>query len=370
MFKQYNLYMMKLIGWPTLLITITLTSIIWLTQALRYIDFIVNRGLSIVDFLHLAVLLIPTLLMLILPVAFFVGTLFAYNKLATESELVVLKASGLSAWQLARPALIIGLLMTLIAYALSLYVMPLSKRQFKDTQDLLKHNYSSVLLQEEVFSNPVDGLTVFVRERDDKGNLKGILVHDNRIAAKASTMMAEEGKLVQTAAGPRFYLVKGLRQVLRNGKVSWLNFDSYSLDISFYTAKKAKRRNSPEELKIHELFAVAKTLDPKIAAKYIAQAHQRLTLPIISLTLGLLAAMTLVRGEFNRRGHTKVIAKVSVMGIGLIMVFFGMANMIAKHSSAIPAIYVLVGGVLSWVVFMLLKDPSLEPRGEVTVSSN
>ena len=215
MWQQYTTYIMRLLIWPTLFISVSLTSIIWLTQALRYIDFIINRGLSIVDFLYLTVLLVPSLMLLILPVSLFVATIFAYNKLMNDSELVVLRAAGLSPLQIARPAIFVALLVTLFCYGMSLYLMPLTKRQFKDTQIFLRDHYTSVLLQEEVFNNPVDGLTVFVRKRDDKGMLYGLLVHDSRLEGQEVTMMAEQAQLLQTPSGPRFHLVNGMRQEKR-----------------------------------------------------------------------------------------------------------------------------------------------------------
>ena len=53
MFKHYMRYMIRLLVGPVLIITAALTSIIWLTRALRFVDFIVNRGLSLGDFIYI-----------------------------------------------------------------------------------------------------------------------------------------------------------------------------------------------------------------------------------------------------------------------------------------------------------------------------
>src|ERR1700727_1241695 len=100
---HYSKYIVKNLVHSTLLITFSLTSIVWLTQALRFIDFIVNQGVSIIIFLTLTALLIPSLLFMILPPAMFCSVLFVYNKLRNDSELVVMQASGLSNWRLAKP---------------------------------------------------------------------------------------------------------------------------------------------------------------------------------------------------------------------------------------------------------------------------
>src|SRR5687768_1133201 len=177
---RYSKYIAKHLVHATLLITFSLTSIIWLTQALRFIDFIVNQGISIMVFLKLTTLLIPSLLLMILPPAMFCAILFVYNKMKTDSELVVLQAAGLNRWRLGLPALQVSAGMMVLAYVISLYLQPYSYGRFREMQAFLRDNYASILLQEGVFSSPVQGLTVFIRERNPQGTLYGILVHDNR----------------------------------------------------------------------------------------------------------------------------------------------------------------------------------------------
>lgn len=365
MFKRYNLYMIKLISWPTLLVTLCLTSIIWLTQALRYIDFIVNRGLSIGDFMYLAMLLLPSLLMVVVPVSFFIGVLFAYQKLVSDSELVVLKASGLSSMQLARPAILTGVTVTALVAIIAFYIMPIAKHQFKETQNFLRDNYSSVLLQEEVFNSPIPGLTVFVRERDEAGNMKGILVHDNRIKGMNTTMMADEGKLVQTAKGPRFQLTKGLRQE-RNakGQMSWLHFDSYGLDLSFYTNRAGNRKKGENEYLIHELFDPENHTSDKKKNALLAQAHQRLTWPLVSLALGLLAATSLLKSDFNRRSSWKLTAKTSFGAVIFVIAMFGVANAMVKKPELTPTIYMLSVGMVALCLTILIKERSMAPNNQ------
>lgn len=337
--RHYIVYLVKNLAWPTLLVAASLTGIIWLTQALRFIDFIVNRGLSLWDFVHITSLLFPTLLLLITPMAFFVGILYAYHKLTAESELVVLQAAGLSYWQLAAPALAVGAVCVTFCYMLSLYVMPLSNRQFNDMRSFLRDNYTSVLLQEEVFTSPVDGLTVFVRSRKSDGQLKGILVHDGRDPDNAITMMADEGRLMQTPAGPQFYLQKGLRQEIRKGgRISWLNFDSYVLDINYYTGIVGKRDRDSDELYLGELLNTA-TAKPSEIPQRLAEAHQRLVWPVYNIVLCLFGLVVMLTGQFNRRGRWKRLVVGSVGAILLLMAAMGLRNLVVKHSVLLPIMY-------------------------------
>lgn len=342
--RSYIAYIAKHLLWPTLLITGALTCIIWLTQALRLIDFIVNRGLAISDFIYITSLLFPGLLSLLVPIALFLAIIFTYNKLLADSELIVFRSMGLSRLQLAQPALLVALLATAFCYVLTLYVQPLAMRQFRDMQTFLRDHYSSVLLQEEVFNTPIDGLTVFVRERDSQANLRGILVHDNRDTGKPVTMMAEQGKLIQGAQGPQFYLEKGMRQERRNGRVSWLNFDQYTLDISFYTQVLDTRERKIDEQYLSELFDDRIT-DTKARAQARAEGHQRIVWPLYNIALALMAVALMLSGAFSRRGQWKRMAVAGTCAAAVIMIGIGLRNVAASQPMLIPLLYVFVGGI-------------------------
>jgi lipopolysaccharide export system permease protein len=353
-FRRTTRYILSLLLWPLVLVTFSLTAIVWLMQALRFVDFIINRGLSVTDFLYLTLLILPALLTIILPIALLIAVVFTYHKLTSESELIVMQASGISRIQLAVPACIAGLLVTAITYSFTLYLLPTANRQFDDMKDFLRDNYASVLLQEEVFNHPVDGLTVFIRERTDTGELQGILVHDNRNSASIITMMADKATLLQTPSGPRFMLEQGIRQEKREGKLSWLNFDSYNLDLSYYTKKNLNRRRGEDEQYLSELLNPA-SQDAEHARKFKAEAHRRLVWPWSSLGLSLIAVAILTGGQFSRRGMNKRLVLVALISLGFVLGFIGLQNMLVKIPSAAPALYAYAALLIAFSLLFMLQ---------------
>ena len=103
-----NRYILRQLAVGMVLVTIGLTAILWLTQSLRFVELTVNKGASVGTFIKLTLLVMPNFLTIILPVALFTVTLFTYNKMISDRELVVLRAAGLSHWALARPAMILA----------------------------------------------------------------------------------------------------------------------------------------------------------------------------------------------------------------------------------------------------------------------
>ena len=106
--KKLNRYIVKQIFIGFLLVTFSLLSILWLTQSLRFVDLITNKGIPVGLFVKLTSLLMPRLFVLLSPICAFVAVLFVYNRMLGDRELVVIKSAGISPWQGAKPALIIG----------------------------------------------------------------------------------------------------------------------------------------------------------------------------------------------------------------------------------------------------------------------
>lgn len=338
-----------------LFVTLSLVCAIWLMQSLRLIDLIVNRGLPFSMFLYMSMLMLPTFLALILPVSLFTAVLFAYNRLTMDSELLVMRAAGISQTGLSKSAFLLAGIVTVIIYSLTLYLLPLSFREFKDRQVTIRNDFSTVLLQEGVFTELATGITVFVRERGAEGELLGVLVHDGRNPEKPVTMMAENGALVRTDEGPQVIMVNGNRQEVSkdSGALSLLYFDRYVLDVHSVDKTLDKRWREPRERFLDELFFPDMTDGNNRfnAAKLRAEGHQRLTLPIYALTFTVIALAALLSGDYARRGLGKRITTAILLIVAIQGAALGFTNLAARFPWLVPLIYLnallpLIGGII------------------------
>jgi len=338
-----------------LFVTLSLVCAIWMMQSLRLIDLIVNRGLPFSMFLYMSMLMLPTFLALILPVSLFTAVLFAYNRLTMDSELLVMRAAGISQTGLSKSAFLLAGIVTVIIYSLTLYLLPLSFREFKDRQVTIRNDFSTVLLQEGVFTELAMGITVFVRERGAEGELLGVLVHDGRNPEKPVTMMAENGALVRTDEGPQVIMVNGNRQEVSkdSGTLSLLYFDRYVLDVHSVDKTLDKRWREPRERFLDELFFPDMTDGNNRfnAAKLRAEGHQRLTLPIYALTFTVIALAALLSGDYARRGLGKRITTAILLIVAIQGAALGFTNLAARFPWLVPLIYLnallpLIGGII------------------------
>jgi lipopolysaccharide export system permease protein len=355
--KALDRYVFGQLMTTTFATALALTVMVWLTQSLRLFDYIVNRGLPAETFLQLAVLLMPSFLTIVLPIAVFVSVLFIYNKLTTESELIVMRACGLGPSQVGRPALMVALVVTLIMYLITLYVLPASFRNFKDLQHDIRNNYSSVLLQEGVFTEIDEHTVIYISGRTPNGQLLDILVHDTREPEQPTTIMAEVAEIVGGANGPVLVLYNGQRQQFDrdNQTLSNLSFERYALELA-NTAGGDREWREPAERYLHEIFTPAQSeLDEKYRGELLANGHQRLVMPLYVPAFVMLAMAPFLLGEFSRRGYWKRVLVVVVVVAVLQVQLLALEDLVSGNLTLVPLMYVgvlLPNLALAWLLFL------------------
>ncbi|MFC1674163.1 LptF/LptG family permease, partial [Pseudomonadota bacterium] len=306
MFKGISRYVFWQLFVGLMLVAVSLTCVVWLLYSLRFVDMIVNRGLSAGMFVYLSALSMPNFLTQILPISLFAITVFAYHRMIMDRELVVMRAAGLGQFSLARPAIILALLVVGVGYALSTYLVPTSYAQFRALQWDARYNFSHVLLREGTFNDAANGITVYVRERTDDGQLLGILAHDGRDEKRSFTLMSERGAMVQSDEGARVIMFNGSRQDFdkTTKQLSILYFDRYVFELEPPSAAGQVRHREPRERSMTDLFNLdTYGLDARAIGKFHVEIHRRLALPWSALGFVMIALSVLMSGSFTRRGE-------------------------------------------------------------------
>jgi lipopolysaccharide export system permease protein len=299
---RLSLYLLSQLIGPTALFAFLLTAVIWLTTSLRLLDLVINRGQSAPTFVYLTILVLPSLLVIILPIAYFFGTLFALSKLNTDSELVVMSAAGFSRAQVAVPVFIVAALVMALTYLCTLYLMPAGQRAMKDKVVDIRADIGTALLNEGEFNTPALGLTVFIRELNSDGTIRGVLVHDNRNKVHPVTYLAESGQLAQTAGGARLIMADGTIEASGNGggQLSVLKFQRYVFDLDQFAGPAHATERATSERYLSELFWPSAALPEKIRNAYIAEGHNRLSEPLYCIVFALIALAAILRGSRAR----------------------------------------------------------------------
>jgi len=361
--RKLFFYLLRQIVGPFLLFTLVLTLVVWMTQSLRLLDLVINRGQSAVIFGYLTMLMVPSLLVVIAPIAFFGAALYTLNKLNNDSELVVMWASGVSRLQLALPVLAGAALVMAITYACGLYLMPLGQRVMKDKVFDIRADIGAAILKEGAFTTPSDGLTVFIRELASNGEIKGILVHDNRQPDRPITYLAESGVLAQTTEGARLIMNNGnIEQGEgRGARLSVLRFERYVFDLDQYAGPQRASDRDTSERYLPEL------LNPPFAdgqsvrrGVYIAEAHNRLSAPLYCVAFALIALAATAKGRLARASYALRLSGATLLGAVLRLVGYATQGMAARSPQFLVILYLIpLAGIL--VSAAILSDLPLIP---------
>jgi lipopolysaccharide export system permease protein len=364
--RKLSFYILRQIVGPFLLFTLLLALVVWMTQSLRLLDLVINRGQSAGIFAYLTVLMLPGLLVVIIPIAFFGAALFALNKLNHDSELVVMWSAGFSRVQMAAPVIFAAAMAMALTYLCSLYLMPLGQRLTRDKVFEIRADIGAAILREGAFTTPSEGLTVFIRELSQTGEIKGILVHDNRDLTRPITYLAETGVLAQTPAGARLIMLNGNieRAEEAGSRLSVLKFDRYVFDLDEYAGQQRGTERETSERYLSELF------EPEIAGPnndvrrgvYLAEAHNRLSGPLYCLAFALIALAATAKGHMLRASYALRLGGAALMGALLRLLGYAAQGTAARNPAFLPVLYLLpLAGMV--IASAVLADVPLVPLG-------
>lgn len=337
-------------------VTCGLVALIWLTQSLRFVELVVNRGLSLRVFLELTSLQIPYFVSVILPITTFVVVQFIYQRLSGDRELAVLRAAGLSPLALARPALVLAVAAVALGYLLDLWVVPVASGAFREYQFEIRNRVAAFLLQEGVFTPVSDDLTVYVRARDPDGTLRGILIEDARQTNNPATILAESGRLLGEQGSPRLLLLNGSRQEIdrQTGRLNVLTFAENAIDLSPTARGEEQRFRDMSEMSIAELLHPPAGFPDRDIMKLRVEAHRRMATPLTALTFTLVALVAVLMGTFRRHGGLlrPFIAVLTVVALLALELMVG--NLAAKRLSLVALIWanaLLPALLCAWALF-------------------
>lgn len=333
--------------------------VVLFTQSFRMLSFVIDNSSSMFVFFQLMGLMIPTFLPLIVPISVGVGVLFIYHKLAVDSELVIMRAAGISPLRIATPALAVAGASVALSLILTLWVTPAANRALVSLQYKVRDEYSAFMIRPGAFNDLAEGLTFFARKRGAGGSLDDILVHDVRKPEKPVTIMAKNGLFSVENNKPQVVVFKGNRQEvdIATGRLQQLHFDRYVLDLNLLKSDQKTRQPDPRELTFNKLLKASS--DPSLIkqsqGKVRAELHQRLASPFLSLTYAFIGVTLILVGDFNRRGMTKRVLFAAACIVIVQAAMVGLVAQIGKSLWFVPMLYLLIFAPLP-ACYALLKS--------------
>ena len=330
--------------YPLLLSLAALAALALLTQSLQTLDLIVENRQSGLTFLYITILALPQLISIIMPLAVFMSTLYALNRLNMDSEMIVAKASGFSPWQIASPALRLGMYALIAHLIINLVIQPFAFSQMRSEILKVRTDIASQMVRPGEFVTPTVGLTVYARAISPDGEMKDVIIYDERDDSGATTHTAKTGRLARGDESASLILQDGnVQQILEDGNLDLVAFNDYQIDLSDVMAMDSVLRKKPSDLYLHELLRPDQRVyaNRKYRQELKAEGHNRLATPIYNLALVMLALCFMIRGEHQRMGYGRKIAICAAIGFVIRLTGFGLASAAESDPSLNPVQYAL-----------------------------
>ncbi len=330
-----------------LLILISLTAIVWMATALKQLKLVTSQGQTFVIFFQMTLLALPSLMSFIAPIALLIACLHVLNRVSGDSELIVMNAGGATIWHIARPYLLLSLIVGLVLLFVNIYLQPYSLKTLRDYIVQVRTDLISQVLQPGQFTSPQQGLTFHIRERNLKGELLGLAIYDSRDNEQKMAYLAEKGIIQKDDKNAYLVMHKGhiQRKTPKTHGSQIIAFEKYIFDLNQFSLNSNKRKVSykPRESYLSELL----NPDPKnhhykkSPGKFRSELHERFASPLYPILFAMLAVAMIGQAESTRRRNLNGV--FAAFGLAVIVKVLGVAasNIVTKNPAAIPLVYLI-----------------------------
>jgi lipopolysaccharide export system permease protein len=302
------------------IVLVSLTAVIWVTQALRDIDIMTSQGQNLLVFVGITGLIVPLLILVIAPIALLIAVAHVLNKLSNDSEIIVMNSAGISPWLLLRAFVPVTLVVSLLVLTISAYFAPKGLRMLRDWLTEVRANVVSNIVQPGRFSTIEAGVTIRIRERRNNGQLLGIFLDDRRNPAERVTVLAESGDLLDNDNGTFLILQKGMvqRQQADERDPAIVAFDRYAFDLSQFAGGPQAVKYSIRERYLWQLmWPGADPLYKEQPGQFRAELFDRLIAPFYPLAFLVIAFAYLGAPRTNRQSRALSLAG-AIGGVALL----------------------------------------------------
>ncbi|MEQ1578598.1 MAG: LPS export ABC transporter permease LptF [Hyphomicrobium sp.] len=362
-------YVFRQAAGALLLILASLGGVVWIGLALRELNVVTTSGQSGWTLLAMTTLALPNLLAIIAPIALLIACIHTLNRLNSDSELIVLTASGATVWTAARPLLLLAFMVMIAVSAVNHAVMPWSLRQLRETVMQLRTDLLTQVIQPGKFSSPEAGLTLHIRERAANGELRGLIMDDSRNRRQSQSYLAEHGVIVKQD-GTAYLVMREGHVVQRNDPkkaAEILAFETYTVDLDNFEAKS----QGPVDLKPRERY-FSELIAPEPASQafklspgqFTAELHERFSNPLYPFAFVMIALAAAGQAKSTRQNRLQSLTLGFLAAIVCRLSGLAINNIVVLNSAAVPLMYAIPLATAAFGGLLVMRGPRPWPGSQ------
>jgi lipopolysaccharide export system permease protein len=275
------------------------TFVLLMARIMSLTDLVVNKGVDPAVIVRIVTLVLPKMLSLSVPMAALLAPLTTFLRLSADSELTVLRSSGVSLRQLLVPVAIFGLLAASLTALLTIRLTPAANLRFRAETMALAKARADLAIKERVFVRDFPGLTIYVGQLPaNSESMSNVVINDRRSPEENTVIVARHGVLDVDLVEDLllFRLTEGVidRFYIGRDSVDSVFFETYELKVSpgseFESDSPAMtmgRQDTPTSLLLEEA-RLRDLAGDGFGHVFRLEFHQRFSLPVAAFLMSLI----------------------------------------------------------------------------------
>lgn len=333
-------YLAKELLVPFMLGTVIFTGVLLMGRMLKIADMVVSKGISLSEVFRLIFYLMPNFAVITIPMSLLMAVLVAFSRLSADSEIIAVKASGISLYKLLPPVVAVALVAYILTVINAAWLMPKGNVAFKQLLYEAVQQRLSLNLKEQVFNSSIPGLLIYIDKNNEKdGLLSGVLIQDERKPDDISTIFAKQGTLdvEQESKKIRLHLTDGsIHQSRQKATYRNLEFREYELTIDLGNNSGRFEKNELD-MSLTEIREKLHSggLSKKFATEMRLEVQRRFAIPFACFIFAIFAVPL---GIHNRRSGKAAGFTLSILTLLFYYILQSFSRTLAEKAVLDPAV--------------------------------
>jgi lipopolysaccharide export system permease protein len=353
-----------------LIVLISIGSIVWVIQAVNFLDFIVEDGHGFKVYFYYTLLNFPKILSAIIPFILFLSLFYVFTKYENNNELLIFWTNGISKVDFAKNIVKFSMIYLIIQILLTTIIVPKSQNMARSFIRASTIDFFPSLLKEKKFIDTVENLTIFIERKNAKGEMFNIILKDKLEDGSSQIVYAKKGYLDISNKENFLFLIDGKIIKINDNKIISLDFGKTMFNLSNYTTKTTTWPKIQEHGTYALLSCTINTLTkrkilkenfylrctPNFYKEVVQELLKRIYLPIYLPVISLIACFLIIKSKesFN---YSKIKILLFLMGI-LIIIISELSVKLASINQLAFIIFLFIPVLIFFLTFNIFKIKS------------
>ena len=350
-----------------LISSFALTLIIWVIQAVNYLDIVTEDGHSFKVYFFFTLLSLPKIFSQSLPFVFFLSVFYIISDFEDKNQLLIYWSHGIGKLQVVNKIIQLSIIFALVQIFFSTIVVPFTQDKSRSFIRNSNLDFFPNLIKPKKFIDTVKGLTIFIEKKNDSSSYDNILLKDESNKNNTQIIIAKKGKILLRDNKKILILDNGeIIRINNNKKTTSFNFKTTQFDLEKYSSKTTKTPKIQEIATINLLKCfnflintnnsntIIKNLkcNSGFLKNIYQELYKRIYLPIYIVLLSLISSLILLKSK-NTQGYFLFKIKIFLMGIFFIIISDILLNF-TGHKITSDLIYIMIPILSFFLIYQIL----------------